>query len=62
MKTYKVWVDIEAYDTETESGTMIEGSPMTGPLAQFATLEEAEALCEVLQELHRHWSKDLGPL
>lgn len=38
-KVYKVWIDIEEYDTDTEDGQPCDAPG--GSLAEFATYEEA---------------------
>lgn len=49
MKTYKVWIEIEEYDDETDEST--DHDPGFSSSAEFDTLEEAEAFAN---ELHDH--------
>ena len=39
MKTYKVWIEIEEYDTETGDGVTLDGPG--GSVAEFDTYDEA---------------------
>ena len=55
MKTYTVWIEIEEYDSETDSYNSElynrkapEGSSFCDIGSEFATLEEAQAYAESL--------------
>lgn len=45
--TYKVWLEIEQYDEDTEAGVTLDAPGAS--LAQFRTYEEAYAFAESVQ-------------
>jgi hypothetical protein len=52
MKEYKVWVEIEEYDTETESGETT-GLMDIGCSGTFDTIEEAHAHAKLIHDAGR---------
>ncbi len=50
MKTYKLWIEIEEYDTETEEYRTLsdEGIVSPVPIATFTDLESATRFAEAL--------------
>ncbi len=55
-KVYKVWIDIEEYDDEEESGELDDIATIDiGYSGTFDTIEEARAFAKQLNE-HRHES------
>lgn len=51
MKSYKVWIELEEYDSKTDEHTSMEGMLDYANTAEVGSLKEAVAIADTLNEI-----------
>jgi hypothetical protein len=62
MKSYKVWIEIEEYDDETENGETVDGALGVASTADFGTLDDAIQFAERLHYTGEQLAKEHNEL
>jgi hypothetical protein len=58
MKSYKVWIAVEKYDSKTGEGISVEEQLMFCETAEFKTFAKAEQFAERLHETGKQLAKE----